>query len=292
MALKWEIGRVLDEERRDFVHTCLFQLDYFRKFVLRTGLVEEAERVGWWIGDEVWSGLTPFDAVADHLNRVVAILDLPLYEIWVDDGYAVVEGAIRSPFGDVYNGARERLVDLEGTEVVSEDEGELAVSEEDILVTFRGEQRDLDRFARAWPRFEADIVPFLRSRMILCRREPVPPGEAEEEGETLLKRFERQDAEQEAQQPHLCVLLVNSLFEQHTIYDTLFEVLIRTWEAERDAEDRRRKARFRVGRRRRTARRGGAVGRAHRPLPGARKAAQAGGNGRAGRHAAPHGGAR
>lgn len=289
MALKWEVGRALDEERRDYVHTCLFQLDYFRKLVLRTGLVEKAEQIGWWIGDEVYSGLNPLDAVADHLNRVAAILDLPLYDIWVDDGYAIVEGAMRSPFGGVIVGTPERLVDLDGTEVVSEDEGEIAVNEEDILVTMRGEQRDLDRLARAWPRLERDIIPYLRGRMILCRREPVPP---EDEDETLAQRFEREAAEEEPEKPHLCVLLVNSLFEQHTIYDTLFEVLVRAWEEERDAEDRRRKARFRVGRRRRIARRSRGIGRANRPTPGARKAARLGDNGRAGRHAPPNSRAR
>lgn len=270
MALAWEVGRVLGEEQRDYVHTCLFQLDYFRKFVKRTGLIAQADRIGWWMGDEVYSGLTPYDAISDHLNRILAILELPLFEASVDDGYGILEGAYGPP---------ERLVSLDGQDI-SHDGGEVTVSEEDLVITVLGKQRDLDRMARLWPK----LMPrhWRTSHMIFCHREYQEPGD----DTTLIERFERE----EPVQPHICVLMVNALFEQETVYETFFEVLVRTWEVERDAAKRKRKARLGNGLRgRRSRQRARRRARANRALPGAGKAARARNNGLRGCKALPHG---
>lgn len=206
-GLRWEIdGDVLYDEARYHVHDSLYHLQFFRDFIRRTGLLENAERVGWSWGDPSYMGFGDlWEVETDQLNRMLAIMELPVESAWMNDTSHVVEGLAQ-------------LLDPETGE-------EMEVGEEDLVVTFDGEsQEDLDRLVR----LVASLKPPAPFPMVVCRY-----VEMEHERGTLIAQYARKEAEKK---PSAALLIPNMEMDPFAVYHGLFPQIIRAWEVMRDGE--------------------------------------------------------
>lgn len=196
-------SEVLHEEARIHVHESLYHLRFFRDLIRRTGLVERAEQVGWMFGDPMYVGFSnPWEMESDHLNRILAILDLPGEEAWVDDCMGVQEG--EQVLEEVESGIT------------------IAAGEEDLLATICGEQEDLDRLV--------GVLRDLKPELEICRLVEAKP---ETKPETLAEAWGREE-----EKPHVAILL-RQQGEMYSgeIYSGLFDLLIQSWEVMKGGDE-------------------------------------------------------
>lgn len=203
-SLAWEIdGNVLHDEARHHVYDSLFYLKFFRDLILRTGLREAADSVGWiWGSASDYYGWFAYEMESDHLNRILAILDLPVERAWIDSCTPVA-------------GGEAELVYLDGKP--------LEANEEDLLITLYGEQDDLDRLVMLL----AAIDPSIEFCLARARRfvpEAGPPA-------TLAEAWGRQESDDEG--PRVSIFVKWGAADSYSLYPGLFTHLIRAWEVMR-----------------------------------------------------------
>lgn len=197
--LKGVYEDVMHEEAAHYVADSLFHIRFLRDLLRRTGPeeLERAENIGWIHGNEYWYGMPLFEIESDHLNRILAILDLPAENASVGEGYGVQEG-------------EEVLDPLYGAEEAPE------AGEEDLLITLQGKQEDLDRLA--------GVLMDLDPSLVFCKRAPAEPPK------TLAETYSREEAEKE--KVHVTVVVKWGVQEAFELYHGrgFFNLLISAWE--------------------------------------------------------------
>lgn len=203
-SLSWEIdGNVLHEEACEHVYDSLFHLKFFRDLILRTGLREAADSVGWiWGSGSGYYGWYAYEMESDHLNRILAILDLPVERAWIDSCTPVSDGEAE-------------LVDLAGQIVPA--------NEEDLLITLYGEQDDLNRLVM--------LLAAIDESLQFCRRRAPEAVAAGNPPSTLAEVWGRQAADDEG--PQVSIFYKWGAADSYSLYPGLFTHLIRAWEVMR-----------------------------------------------------------
>lgn len=202
-SLAWDLdGDVLHDEARHHVYDSLFHLRFFRDLILRTGLREAAGSVGWiWGAASDYYGWHAYEMESDHLNRILAILDLPVERAWIDSCTPVSDGEAE-------------VVDLDG-EVVP-------ANEEDLLVTLYGGQDDLDRLVMLLAAIDPSIQ--------FCRRRAPEAVAAGNPPSTLAEAWGRQEDDEG---PQVSIFVKWGAADSYSLYPGLFTHLIRAWEVMR-----------------------------------------------------------